>query len=88
MSNELDKGLVTSVIAFFCLLVFGYFTGDTIGKSEVMGFAGALAGLIVWYYNEKHNSDLISSSGEVNADLVLGADEEELINPDYYEEKD
>ena len=86
MSNELDKGLVTSVIAFICLLVFGYFTGDNIGKSEVIGFAGALAGLIVWYYNEKHNSDLIS--GTADAETVIEEDEHDLINPDYYEEED
>ena len=85
--SELDLGLVTSIITFLCLIVFGYFTGETIGKTEVLGFAGALAGLIVWYYNEKHNSDLISRNGEFTADAVLG-NEEDLINPEYEEEID
>ena len=88
MMSELDKGLVTSVITFLVLIVFGYFTGDTIGKSEVIGFAGAVAGLIVWYYNEKHTSDLVSGDCGTNDEISVSETEEDLINPDYYEEED
>ena len=84
--SELNLGLVTSIITFICLVIFGYFTGDAVGKSEVIGFAGAVAGLIVWYYNEKHNSDLISGKDDVDAEIFLEEDESDLINPDYYEE--
>ena len=80
--SELDKGLVTSIITFICLFVFGYFTGDTIGKSEVIGFATALAGIIVWYYNEKHNSSLVSEDIEHTSVVETEAD---LINEEYYE---
>lgn len=85
--SELDLGLVTSIITFLCLIIFGYFTGETIGKTEVLGFAGALAGLIVWYYNEKHNSDLISG-GDNELEAFIEADEQELINPEYYDEEE
>lgn len=88
--SDLDLGLVTSVVTFLCLIVFGYFTGEAVGKTEVLGFAGAVAGLIVWYYNEKHNSDLIrgneiSENGEVEtATVVDGVEtEEDLLNPEY-----
>ena len=81
--SELDKALVTSAVTFACLIIFGFVTGDTVGKSEIVGFAGALAGLIVWYYNEKHTSNLISSECE---DIVVET-EEDLINQDYYEDK-
>lgn len=85
--SELDKGLVTSAVTFACLIVFGYVTGDAIGKTEIMGFAGAIAGLIVWYYNEKHNSNLINNSSSSNEEIETEIeDEEDLINPDYYEE--
>ena len=87
--SELDKGLVTSAVTFACLIVFGYVTGDAVGKTEIMGFAGAIAGLIVWYYNEKHSSNLINDSSndyeETESEIES---EEDLINPDYYEEED
>ena len=86
--SELDKGLVTTVITFLCLIVFGFVTGETIGRSEVIGFAGALAGLIVWYYNEKHTCDLIGCDGKVNTDKVIVETEEDLINEEYYENED
>jgi hypothetical protein len=86
MSSELDLGLVTSLITGICLIIFGYVTGDAIGKNEVIGLAGAIAGLIVWYYNEKHTSDLVSGNGEINTERII-ADEADLINPDYYEEE-
>ena len=40
--SELDKALVTSAVTFACLIIFGFVTGDTVGKSEIVGFAGAL----------------------------------------------
>lgn len=80
--SELDLGLVTSIITFICLVVFGFFTGESIGRTEVLGFAGALAGLLVWYYNEKHNSNLVSGEGEINAAAVLGT-EEDVLNAEY-----
>ena len=86
--SELDLGLVTSVITFICLVGFGFVTGDAITKSEVIGFAGAIAGLIVWYYNEKHNSDLVSGGSNDNDDLVLNVVEEDLINPEYEDLED
>lgn len=79
--SELDKALVTSAVTFACLIVFGYVTGETVGKSEIIGFAGALAGLIVWYYNEKHNSNLVS--GEPVCEEIVVESEEDLINPSY-----
>ena len=82
--SELDLGLVTSIITFICLVIFGYFTGESIGKNEVVGFAGSLAGLIVWYYTEKYNSHLVSGSGEINTELILG--NEEVMNAEYEEE--
>lgn len=85
--SELDLGLVTSVITFICLFLFGFVTGDTIGRNEVVGFAGAIAGIIVWYYNEKHNSDLISGDVPVTTGSVIDESEEDLINQDYYEEE-
>ena len=88
MSEELNLGLVTSVITFICLLVFGYVTGDAVGKSEVIGFAGAIAGLVVWYYNEKHNSDLISGEDTICLDEIVLEDETDLINEDYYAKQD
>ena len=87
--SELDKALVTSAVTFACLIVFGYISGETVGKSEVIGFAGALAGLIVWYYNEKHSSNLINNDGEFQIENVIGLDEEDLINEEYgYEAED
>lgn len=84
--SELDKGLVTTVITFICLIVFGFITGESIGRNEVIGFAGALAGLIVWYFNEKHTSDLISCNEKADAEETIET-EEDIINPDYYEEE-
>lgn len=88
MSEELDLGLVTSVITFICLLVFGYVSGDAVGKSEVIGFAGAIAGLVVWYYNEKHNSDLISGDDPICLDESIVESEADLINEEYTYEED
>lgn len=82
--SELDLGLVTSIVTFVFLFLFGFVTGDAIGRNEVIGFAGAIAGIIVWYYNEKHNSDLISGPG---SEPIIET-EEQLINEDYYVEQD
>lgn len=83
--SELDKGLVTSLLTAVCLMVFGFFTGEAITRTQVIGFAGALAGLIVWYYNEKHNSDLVSGNDEVETVVVTDSleTEEDLVNPEY-----
>lgn len=81
--SELDKALVTSAVTFACLIVFGYVTGDTVGRSEVVGLAGAIAGLIVWYYNEKHPADLINNELDVGS---VVESEEDLINPSYFSE--
>ena len=86
--NELDLGLVTSLITGICLIIFGFVTGDTVGKNEVIGLAGAIAGLIVWYYNEKHNSSLISGEGQVNVNEIIKEDESDLINQEYYAEEE
>lgn len=59
---SLDKANVTSIIALLFLMVAGYLGLNDLIKDYLVSLAGPIAGLIVWYYTEKHNSELISGS--------------------------
>lgn len=61
---SLDKANVTSIITLLFLMVAGYLGLNDLLKNYLISLAGPLAGIIVWYYTEKHNSTLISGIPE------------------------
>lgn len=63
---SLDKANVTSVITLLFLMVAGYLGLNDVLKNYLLALAGPLAGIVVWYFTEKHNSELISGSTECN----------------------
>ena len=57
---DLDKANITSVLALLFAIVAGYFGANELVKNYLVSLAGPLAGIVVWYFTEKHNSTLIS----------------------------
>lgn len=74
---SLDKANLTSVITLLFLMIAGYFGFNDVFKNYFVSLAGPLAGLIVWYYTEKHNSDLVSGN-QCNCEGNCNCDEEYL----------
>lgn len=74
----LDKSNITSIITLLFLMVAGYFGLNDLIKNYLVSLAGPLAGIIVWYYTEKHNSNLVSGN-QCNCKMNCKEDIEEQV---------
>ena len=62
---DLDKATITSLIVAILLPLMSMLGIGELTQNYLLSIVSGIIALIVWYYNEKHNSDLIS--GEANS---------------------
>ena len=71
---NLDKATITSLIVAILLPLMSILGIGELTQSYVLALASGIIALVVWYYNEKHNSDLVSGTSKCDCEL---SDEED-----------
>ena len=57
-----DKATITSLIVAILLPLMSILGIGELTQSYILALASGIIALVVWYYNEKHNSDLVSGT--------------------------
>lgn len=64
---DLDKATITSLIVAILLPLMSMLGIGELTQNYIIAILSGIIALIVWYYNEKHNSTLISDTVNVEA---------------------
>lgn len=76
---NLDKATITSLIVAILLPLMSILGIGELTQSYVLALASGIIALAVWYYNEKHNSDLVSGTTQCDCELSDGEDDDEAF---------
>ena len=72
MIMNLDKATVTSLIVAILLPLMSMLGIGELTQNYILAIVSGVIALVVWYYNEKHNSDLISGTCECECETCDG----------------
>lgn len=73
---NLDKATITSLTVAILLPVMSMIGIEEITQNNIITLVSGIIALLIWYYNEKHNSDLISGKHECTCNRTVGEDED------------
>ena len=74
-----DKATVTSLIVAIILPLMSMLGIGELTQNYILAMVSGIIALVVWYYNEKHNSDLVSGTTKCDCELCDEEDDEALI---------
>ena len=74
-----DKATITSLIVAILLPLMSILGIGELTQSYILALASGIIALAVWYYNEKHNSDLISGTCQCVCETFDEEDDEAFV---------
>ena len=74
-----DKATITSLIVAILLPLMSILGIGELTQSYVLALASGIIALVVWYYNEKHNSDLVSGTTKCDCEICEEEDDEAFV---------
>ena len=74
-----DKATITSLIVAILLPLMSILGIGELTQSYILALASGIIALAVWYYNEKHNSDLVSGTTKCDCELCDEDDDEAFV---------
>ena len=74
-----DKATITSLIVAILLPLMSILGIGELTQSYILALASGIIALAVWYYNEKHNSDLISGTCQCDCETCEEEDDEAFV---------
>ena len=74
-----DKATITSLIVAILLPLMSILGIGELTQSYILALASGIIALMVWYYNEKHNSDLVSGTTKCDCEICEEEDDEAFV---------
>ena len=74
-----DKATITSLIVAILLPLMSMLGIGELTQNYILAIVSGIIALVVWYYNEKHNSDLISGTCQCDCETCEEEDDEAFV---------